>query len=172
MDKTVKGIKKTLKRLQKLGDDAEKMVDQTTEGAVTEIALDATSRAPVDSGDLQQGIIPRKAGHLTYEVVVTELYGAYVEFGTGAKVSVPAEMQDLATKIRNNPKGSYDDAIISIQDWLKRKGEPSTEKDAKRVFFLVIRNGITPQPFLYPAFVQGREQYLKDLKALLKKLTK
>jgi hypothetical protein len=31
---------------------------------------------------------------------------------------------------------------------------------------------IQPQPYLYPAFVKGRKQYLKDLKKLLKDLTK
>ena len=31
---------------------------------------------------------------------------------------------------------------------------------------------ITPQPYLYPAFVKGRETYLKDLNTLLINLTK
>lgn len=170
MDKTVKGIEKTLKRLQKLGNDAEKMVDQTTEGAVTEIALSARSRAPKDSGKLQQSIIQQKVKDITYEVVVTELYGAYVEFGTGAKVSVPAEMQDLANKIKSNPSGSFEVGLQSIKDWCKRKGIP--QEAAYPIFVSILNKGITPQPFLYPAFVQGREQYLKDLKALLKQLTK
>jgi len=31
---------------------------------------------------------------------------------------------------------------------------------------------LQPRPFLYPAFVKGRKQYIKDLKKVLKKLTK
>ncbi len=36
----------------------------------------------------------------------------------------------------------------------------------------ILRKGQEPQPYLYPAFVKGRKQYLKDLKELLKRLTK
>ena len=40
-------------------------------------------------------------------------------------------------------------------------------------FYEYIKKGAKqPQPYLYPAFVKGRTQYLKDLKKLLKDLTK
>ena len=36
----------------------------------------------------------------------------------------------------------------------------------------ILKKGIKPQPFMYPAFVKGRKQYIKDLKDLLEDITK
>ena len=36
----------------------------------------------------------------------------------------------------------------------------------------ILRRGLTPQPYLYPAFVKGKKTLKRDLKDLLKHLTK
>lgn len=170
MGKTVKGIEKTLKKLSMLGSEAVKGVDQITEATATEIALDARSRAPFNNGKLVQSIVPSKVRDLTYQVEVGEIYGAYVEFGTGVKVQVPNEFQDMANRIKNgNNSGTFEEGLKSIRDWCRTKG--IDESAAYPIFISILNKGITPQPYFYPAFVKGREAYLKDLKALLKRLT-
>lgn len=167
---TIKGINKLLKKLEKLGEGVRGDIDQITEGVASEMALDAKSRAPSDQGKLKQSIISRKTDDLTYEVIVGERYGAFVEFGTGTKVEVPPEFQDMASRFKGGNQGTFDEGLQSIKDWAKRQGIP--EEAAYPIFISILKKGITAQPFLYPAYVQGREQYLKELKKLLKELTK
>ncbi len=167
---TVKGINKLLKKLSTMGDKAVKGIDQTTETVITEIALNARAGAPKNIGKLAQSITPLKVGDLRYQVQVGESYGAYVEFGTGAKVQVPAEFQDMANKFKGGNVGTFEEGLKSIKDWCRNKG--ISEDAAYPIFISILNKGISPQPFLYPAFVKGREQYLKDLRELIKQLVK
>lgn len=65
-------------------------------------------------------------------------YAAYMEFGTGGLVEVPAELEEIAVQF----KGA----------------------GVKRI-------DLRPQPYLYPAFVEGRVNYVKDLEQDLEDLT-
>lgn len=135
---TVKGIKKTIDKLNRLK-NIDNNIEQITEGVSSEIALNARAYAPKDLGALQQSIISFKTKDNTYAVEVGVKYGAYMEFGTGGKVQVPDELREVAIRFKG--------------------------KGVKQV-------NIRPQPYLYPAFVKGRRQYLEDLEDLLKQLTK
>ena len=138
-DKTIKGLTKVLKDLEKFGDEAKKEVDTITKITSMDIVADAKAFAPKNYGKLAQSIIYTKVEDSDYKVVVNASYGAYVEFGTGKSVQVPPELKEIAIQFKG--------------------------KGVKEV-------NIQPQPYLYPAFVKGRTQYLKDLKKLLKDLTK
>ena len=103
-----------------------------------------------------------------YSIIVGLNYGVYVEFGTGKQVQVPSELRDIASKFKGR-KGSFKEGLESIKDWCRSKG--IDEKAAYPIFISILEKGITPQPYLYPSFVEGRKQYLKDLKDYLKELT-
>jgi len=167
----VKGLSKTLTQLKVFGEEAEKGVDLIAMATANDIGLDAKQRAPKNLGKLAQSISSPavKVSELNYKVVVTSDYGAYVEFGTGAKVSIPAEMQELASQVKQK-KGSFEEGLRSIKDWCKSKG--IEESAAFPIFISILEKGIAPQPYLYPAFVKGRENYLKDLQKYLNNLTK
>ena len=77
-----------------------KEVDEIMEGASQNIEEDAKVLAPVDLGKLRQGIKAYKKGELRYAVEAKEKYSAYIEFGTGGKVNVPTEMQDIAIQFK------------------------------------------------------------------------
>jgi HK97 gp10 family phage protein len=143
MSKTIKGLTKVLKDLEKFGDEAKVEVHGTTADNATEIARDAQSRAPVDLGKLKQGIRAVELGESDFKIMTNATgfapYSAYIEFGTGKSVRVPAELKGIAIMFKGN-----NEREVNIQ----------------------------PQPYLYPAFIKGREKYLKDLKTVLKKLTK
>jgi HK97 gp10 family phage protein len=169
-DKTIKGLTKVLKYLEKFGSESKKEVEEITKISSMDIVADAKAFAPKNLGKLAQSIIFTKVGEADYKVVVNSPYGAYVEFGTGAKVRVPAELQDVASQFKGKKGGSFEQGLQGIKDWCKNKGIP--EIAAYPIFMSILRKGQEPQPYLYPAFVKGRKQYLKDLKELLKRLTK
>lgn len=168
MSKTVKGINKVLKELQRFGDEADKMVNETTEGNAQEISVMAKQLAPKNKGKLAQSIFVEKEADMLYSINVGLDYGAYIEFGTGKKVKVPSELKDVASKFKGR-KGSFKEGLQSIKDWCRSKG--IEESAAYPIFISILNNGIQAQPFLYPAFVKGRKQYLKDLKSDLEHLT-
>ena len=84
-DKTIKGLTKVLKDLEKFGTEAKKEVDEVTKITSMDVVADAKAFAPKNLGKLAQSIIFTKVGEADYKVVVNSPYGAYVEFGTGAK---------------------------------------------------------------------------------------
>ncbi|AGO48423.1 putative tail component [Cellulophaga phage phi10:1] len=100
----VKGLSKLIKDLSKLGDAVDKKVSATVEASARELASDAEQLAPRDLGDLRQSIRPQEITKKTWKVYAnfTGLapYAAYIEFGTGGKVSVPSELADMADKFR------------------------------------------------------------------------
>lgn len=169
MKSSVKGLDSLLKKLNAMGDEVTSEIDAIAEGTASEIALNARLKAPKNFGRLQQSINYSKADELKYVVTVDADYGAYVEFGTGRKVQVPPEFSDMASKFKGK-SGSFEEGLKAIGDWAKAKGIP--ESAVYPIFMSIIKNGIRPQPYLYPAFVKGRAQFIEDLKQLLKRLTK
>ncbi len=166
----IKGLNKVLKKLEKFGDEADKMIEITTRETARQISADAKVFSPKNRGDLAGSINDEKVDKLTYKVVVNSSYGAYVEFGTGKKVSVPKDLQEQADKFRGGRSGTFEDGLQAIKDWCRSKG--IDKKNAYPIFMSILRNGIAPQPYLYPAWVLGKREYVLDLKEDLKYLTK
>ena len=167
---SVKGTNEVIAELRKIGKDMEKRIDATTQEAAKSIESNAKKLAPKNFGKLAQSISEDKVKDLTYKVTVNELYGAYMEFGTGAKVNVPAEFKDMAASFKNQKTGSFKEGLESIKIWCRAKG--IDEKAAYPIFAKILGAGINPRPFLYPAWTQGKKDYLKDLKNLLKTYNK
>lgn len=137
-------LKKVLHDLKKFGDDANDDIHIVTVDNATDIMLNAKRNAPIDLGKLKQSIQTRKIDDFNYRIEATEKYAPFQEFGTGKFV-------DLSYLVNAGYPKSYA---------MQFKG-----KGIKKV-------NILPQPFLIPAFINGRKQYLNDLKKLLKDLTK
>lgn len=90
----IKEIEVALKKIDKqLTQD---LSDEMNSSALT-IASNAKRLAPVDMGFLRNSIgIEPSVNGLTYEVEAKAKYAAYIEFGTGGLVDVPAGYEDLA----------------------------------------------------------------------------
>ena len=73
----------------------EKVGDEINASALT-IQNSAKRLAPVDLGFLRNNIALVPIGDLTFAVEAKAKYSAYVEFGTGGQVNVPAGYEDLA----------------------------------------------------------------------------
>jgi hypothetical protein len=74
----------------------EKVGDEINASALN-IQNSAKRLAPVDLGFLRNNIALVPIGDLTFAVEAKAKYSAYVEFGTGGLVNVPAGYEELAT---------------------------------------------------------------------------
>jgi HK97 gp10 family phage protein len=155
---------------------------------------DAKRMAPVDEGTLRNSIGFVKED-LKVTITVNVDYAAYIEFGTkrfaAAYVStLPAEWQDFASQFKGAAgKGSVEEFILRIMEWVKRKGIGKTydiktrravrvgrqtaaqtaEADAYTIAIHILRNGIRPHPFLFPAFEKNKIELIKNIKEALSK---
>ena len=102
----LKGLQELLKKFKTLDKEIVKNVDDLIEGSAQEIELDAKVAAPVNKGkgggNIRLGIKaePIQGEKLGYRVVAKEKYSAFMEFGTGGKVKVPAELKDIAIQFK------------------------------------------------------------------------
>ncbi len=110
----IKEVKNALKTMDKhLRQD---VGDEINASALT-IQSSAKRLAPVDLGFLRNNIALVPIGDLTFSVEAKAKYSAYIEFGTGGQVSIPAGYEDLAMmfkgrglrtiNIRQQPYQSY-----------------------------------------------------------------
>jgi len=161
IDIDTKGLD-SLKRLFKNKPEAIKLDIDAIVRASADKALEvAKDKTPVDQGILRGSNNTQKIKLMQYRVFNNMPYAPYVEFGTGKKVDVPDEWNKFASQFKGKGKGTYDQGVKAIADWLKRKG--GDPEDAKWVFYLILKNGVNPQPFMYPGFKAGRKQLKQDI---------
>ena len=166
----IKGLASTIAELRAYGKDIDKMIDAETESIAFQIETDAKKLAPKNFGKLAQSISHAKVKPALYKVTVNELYGVYLEFGTGTKVSVPAEFADMASSFKGKKQGTFKQGLEAIKVWCRSRGIP--EEAAYPIFAKILGAGINPQPFLYPAYIKGKKDYQNNLERLLKSLNK
>ena len=166
----VKGVQGVISELRKFGEKAEKLINAETESIAFQIETDAKKLAPKNFGKLAQSISHAKVKPALYKVTVNELYGVYLEFGTGTKVSVPAEFADMASSFKGKKQGTFKQGLEAIKVWCKAKGIP--EAAAYPIFAKILGAGVNPRPFLYPAYIKGKKDYQNNLERLLKSLNK
>ena len=167
---TIKGLNSTIAELKAFGEKAEKLINAETQAIAFQIEADAKKLAPKNFGKLAQSISHLEVKPALYKVTVNELYGAYMEFGTGTKVSVPAEFADMAATFKGKKQGSWKEGLEAIKVWCKAKGIP--EEAAYLIFAKILGAGVNPQPFLYPAWTKGRKDYQNNLERVLKSMNK
>jgi len=166
----LKGINSVISDLRKYGKEAEKDIEGVTELVARNIEKNAKQSAPANFGKLGQSIITEKVNNTNYKVVVNAPYGAYMEFGTGTKVSVPSELASVAKRFQGKKIGNFKTALEDIKQWCRSKG--IDEKAAYPILAKIMRVGIAPRPYLYPAYLIGKTEYLEKLTKTLNKYGK
>ena len=172
----VKGVQGVISELRKFGEKAEKLINAETQSTAFNIEEDAKKRAPKNFGKLAQSISTsqpisdKNKSIISRVITVNELYGAYMEFGTGSKVNVPAEFADMAATFKGKKQGTFKQGLEAIKVWCKAKGIP--EEAAYPIFAKILGAGINPRPFLYPAYIKGKKDYQNNLERILKSLNK
>jgi len=162
-----KKIEKAIKEYKKNAIVEIQGVNLNTASNISEIAK---KNVNVDRGTLRNSIRVDNFEEINYNVGTSLPYAPYIEFGTGRKVKIPSEFKDLANKARKNKGQSFDKGLENIKRWCKRKG--IDVKFAYVIFVNLLTNGMEAKPFFYPAFVQGRKSYNKDIKNALERLSK
>jgi hypothetical protein len=189
-----------------LGELNLKGLEKQVQGELDKFALnvvqDAKQLVPIDESHLSQsiGFVKRD---LEVEIVVNSNYAAYVEFGTRKFAAqyvstLPTEFQAFARQFKGGGGGSFDELVMRIFEWVKRKGirlEPkqtsqgdsyrsgrlvNTSRKRKRTTIVegqqqlayaiavkIVREGIKPQPFLYPAYEKNRILLLEELRKII-----
>lgn len=162
--------KKVIDIINKYSDEALIEVKGVNLDTASKLAQTAKRLSPVDEGVLRNSIKVEDFDKINYNVGTNLPYAPYIEFGTGRKVKVPKEFSDLAQKARSGKKGSFKDGLLNIQRWCKRKG--IEEKFAYIIFVNILNNGMEGKPFMYPAYIEAKRNYNKDMEKAFDKLAK
>lgn len=154
---------------------------------------DAKRLAPVDEGTLRNAIGYKKED-LKVTITVNVDYAAYIEFGTKSFAAsyvstLPPEWKDFAAQFKGKAgKGSMEEFVLRIMEWVKRKGigkvydiktrrrvkinktiAQDDEANAYGIAIHILRKGIKPHPFLFPAFQKNKIELINNIKAQLSK---
>jgi hypothetical protein len=156
-------ISKLLTQINSFGEDANRLAVAITNSTADDMVADAKTKAPSNYGQLRLSI-----GHTTARVGYNKSfffanapYSAFVEFGTGSKVSIPKGFEELASQFRGKQSGNFDTFLDSIRDWCRKKG--IDEKLAYIIAVSILRTGVKPQPYFIPAYLQNVPIYEKKL---------
>jgi hypothetical protein len=108
----------------------------------------AQRAAPVDQNRLRANIGKKQESIMHWEVTSGSEVSAVMEWGTGSKVDVPADLQAYAAEFKGKPEGGdFKQLIINITAWAKRKGIPAEAVGA--IAFSILRNGVRPHPYFF-----------------------
>jgi HK97 gp10 family phage protein len=172
------GVQNAINRLAKAGGDIAEEVDMELADGANLIRTNAVKNVKANisntTGKLSGAMFAEKIGPLRYEVGNSVFYAPYIEFGTGGKVQVPEQLRDVATQIKARPKrGNFEGMVGAIFEWGVRKGylsknDPKARQRARWWAIRILKNGIDPQPFLYPAFVASRKKIVERIRAVVK----
>jgi HK97 gp10 family phage protein len=132
------------------------------------VELAAKQAVPVDEGKLK-GSIFQQPGRLSNTFGASADYASFQEFGTrkfaaSYVATLPADWQTFARQFKGGSIGSFEQFVISLVGWCNRHG--ISEKAAYPIAIKILRNGLKPQPFLYPAFNKAKDLLIKDLQAI------
>lgn len=183
----IKGADIVLKNIDKLSIKTKEGVKDAIRTFVLGVHEQAAQNVPNHESGLAQSLKPKldKLNNLEASVIANIEYAAFVEFGTrkyAAKyvATLPADWQAYARKFRGKGTGSFDDFVLKLMRWIRLKGlsgkvkgqtkKQTLEADAYALAIHIIRNGIKPHPFLYPAFTN--KQKIGRLEDDLKKIFK
>jgi hypothetical protein len=187
----VEGLEKLKARIKALPKDVQEEVVgeiQAWGSEVNNAQLANISQQNIqDLGALQQNT---KAVYNTegVELISNVYYAPFIEFGTGAKVKVPAELNDYAIQFKGQKRGDYYDFLNNILDWVKRKGiaarysvktrkalNSKADKErlietAQRIADSILRNGIKPRPYFFDPYLKKRRSLLVRIAKVISKI--
>ena len=197
MNLKLDGVQATLDKLQKVKNVVTREIDDELLSAANDIVDDAKKMAPANFGEIRKSIGLQKKGFLKYEIFANAYHAPYLEFGTRAKVKIPSEMSAVAAQVQTRGKrGTWAEFVDNIQEWIKKKGIAATQirqnKSGKnkgkfrkagalsqaiyerQLAFLIARkiykNGINPQPFMYPAWLKNKPVLIQRIQNILDKV--
>jgi HK97 gp10 family phage protein len=138
----IKGLNTVLANIRKYGKEAEKDIEGVTELVARNIEKNAKNYAPANFGKLGQSIQAVKDTPLNWKVEAGGIIAPYAPF------------VEFGTG-----------GLVDVPNELKDQAIKFKGKGIKQV-------NLRPKPYLYPALLQGRTEYLDKLKKVLEKYGK
>jgi len=167
---SLSGMKELEGKLDNLTIALKEGVSDEINASALKIQSDAKKLAPVNFGQLRNSIALTKESELTYTVSANASYSAYVEFGTGPQVNVPADFQAYAQQFKGKSGGSFRDMVEALALWVKAKGIGNGKNQKGLAYIIalkILRKGLRPQPFLIPAYEQEKPKLIQNINNLL-----
>jgi HK97 gp10 family phage protein len=167
---SLNGINELQEKLNKLTISLEKDVSNEINATALNIQNQAKKLAPINLGQLRNSIALTKDSELTYTVAANASYSAYVEFGTGPQVNVPADFSSYALQFKGKSSGKFKDMVEALTLWVKRKGIGNGKNDKGLAYVIalsILRKGMRPQPFLIPSYEMEKPKLIQRLNQLL-----
>lgn len=96
----VKGLDELLTKVKGLDKEIQEDVDREMGATVVDMERAMKRRAPVDMGRLKNGISHERRGLMTWEIVSSAPYSAYVNWGTITKVKVEPGWSEFAARFK------------------------------------------------------------------------
>ncbi|MFM2204572.1 MAG: Cellulophaga phage phi10:1 [Bacteroidota bacterium] len=138
----IKGVNTVIANLRKYGKEAEKDIEGVTELVARNIEKNAKSSAPANFGKLGQSIQAVKENPLNWKVEAGGVIAPYAPF------------VEFGTG-----------GLVQVPNELKEIAIKFKGKGIKQI-------NLPARPFLYPALLRGRTEYLDKLKKVLDKYGK
>ena len=138
----IKGLNNVLANIRKYGKEAEKDIEGVTELVARNIEKNAKQLAPANFGKLGQSIQAVKDNRLNWKVEAGGVIAPYAPF------------VEFGTG-----------GLVEVPNELKEQAIKFKGKGIKKI-------NLRPRPYLYPALLQGRIEYLEKLKKVLEKYGK
>jgi len=138
----IKGLNSVLANIRKYGKEAEKDIEGVTELVARNIEKNAKNYAPANFGKLGQSIQAVKDTPLNWVIEAGGVIAPYAPF------------VEFGTG-----------GLVDVPNELKDQAIKFKGKGIKQI-------NLRPRPYLYPALLQGRTEYLEKLKKVLDKYGK
>lgn len=167
----VTGNKAVAKMLEDFGKEGREIVEDEIVSTAHEMSSKAVNQAPSDTGTLRNSAyVEFDKQAILAEVGFNSSYAAFMEFGTKSKVQVPAGWEDIASEFRNQKFNNLVDFEEAITAWVRRNG--IEESAVYPIMMKILRIGVEPQPFLYPAFISSTKDLMNNINKGLNGLSK
>jgi hypothetical protein len=165
------GVEKVIAAIKDVNSELNAKIDAEIDAQAQTIATKAKRKAPANFSELRNSIGTEKVSNLKYTVFANAYHAPYIEFGTVKKVSVPPELTDVAAAVKGRAsRGNFASMVEAIYVWGTKKKiiKKGDKNHAVNIARKIMINGIAPQPFLWPSFLEVRPKLISRLQTILK----
>ena len=165
------GVEKVIAAIKDVNSELNAKIDAEIDAQAQTIATKAKRKAPANFSELRNSIGTEKVSNLKYTVFANAYHAPYIEFGTVKKVSVPPELTEVAAAVKGRAsRGNFASMVEAIYVWGTKKKiiKRGDKNHAVNIARKIMINGIAPQPFLWPSFLEVRPKLISRLQTILK----
>jgi hypothetical protein len=165
------GVEKVIAAIKDVNSELNAKIDAEIDAQAQTIATKAKRKAPANFSELRNSIGTEKVSNLKYTVFANAYHAPYIEFGTVKKVSVPPELTEVAAAVKGRAtRGNFASMVEAIYVWGTKKKiiKKGDKNHAVNIARKILINGIAPQPFLWPSFLEVRPKLISRLQTILK----